>query len=173
MGLLNKAFEFISRIKFTNVPNLFISKDDLFRLTFDDNWIYSKKGNSFYSFHNLKDDLKGGLQFSFTWNVNPPESMKEKEAVLHFIHSNESETIETQTTVIYDLHAINYRKQYADSNMIFSYWYIYHQKILIVITFMIFEDEPDDVQVRWLIRVTNIINSLKLNLGKFQTTRMR
>ncbi len=173
MGLLNKAFEFISRTKFTNVPNLFISKDDLFRLTFDNNWIYSKKGNSFYSFQNLKDDLKGGLQFSFTWNVNPPELMKEEDALLHFINVNESEIIKTENTVICDLPAISYRKQYVDSNMIFSYWYIYHQKILIVITFMIFEDEPEDVRLRWLIRVTDIINSLKLNLENFHITRMR
>jgi hypothetical protein len=141
---------------FTDVPNLFTSK-----------------GNSFYSFHNQKDDLKGGLQFSINWFVHPPESMSENEALLNFIEANEKNKIDCQTVRVSNYQAIYFSKSCADSNMEFCYWYIYHDKILITITHMIFEEETDEIKGKWLKRVTGIVNSLELNVNKFKTTLMK
>ncbi|HMG91193.1 MAG TPA: hypothetical protein VK589_14105 [Chryseolinea sp.] len=173
MSLRNKVFNLLLRLKFSVVPNHFVSKDDLFKLRFDENWVYSKKGNSFYSFHNQKDDLKGGLQFSISWYVRQPESMNEKEAVLHFIEADEKEKVDFQTVSISNLQAIHYSRSYGDSNMNFYYWYIYHEKIFIITTYMIFDEEPDNIKGKWLKRVTDILNSLELDIDKFQTTRMK
>ncbi|MBA4057651.1 MAG: hypothetical protein C0490_23255 [Marivirga sp.] len=172
MRLLDKLSDLFFRIKFANVPEHFKSKDNLFNLTFDENWVYSKKGNSFYSFHNLKDDLKGGLQFSIQWRIRQPESMNEKEALLQFIEISEDHKNDIQTVNVSTHQAIHYSKTYEDSNMIFYYWYIYHEQILVIITYMIFEEEPDNVKSKWLKRVTDIINSLALNVNKFHTTPM-
>ena len=173
MRLLNKVYDLLFRIKFADVPNQFTSKDDLFKLTFDENWAYSKKGNSFYTFHNQKGDLKGGLQFSINWFVHPSESMNENEALLNFIEADEKEKVEFQTVGISNHQAIHFSRSYTDSNMKFYYWYIYHGKILITITYMIFEEEADDVKGKWLKRVTDIVNSLELDVNKFQTTPMK
>ncbi|MEJ1239691.1 hypothetical protein WBG78_16260 [Chryseolinea sp. T2] len=173
MGLLRIISELFFGIKFISVAKSFISRDELFQLTFDDNWVYSKKGNSFYSFHNLRDDLKGGLQLSISWNVNPPESMNEKEAVLDFIYTSENEHVDYETVMISDLQAIYYRKENTDSNMTFYKWYIYHEKILLVMTFMIFDGESNKVKDMWIKRLDGIVKSLKLDANKFKTTRMR
>lgn len=99
--------------------------------------------------------------------------MDEKEALLYFVCASENGKVDFQSTMISDHYAIHYRKKYADSNMIFYYWYIYNEKILTIITFIIFEEESDDVKSKWMKRVTGIINSLKLNAKKFQTTPMK
>jgi hypothetical protein len=173
MKLFNKVWDLLFRIKFADVRNRFVAKDDLFKLTFDENWVYLKKGNSFYSFHNLKDDLKGGLQFSFQWFVRPPESMNENEALLNLIETNEKGKVDFQTVEISNQQAIHFSKSYTDSNLKFYYWYIYHDKILVVITYMILEEQSDDLKGRWLKRVTDIVNSLELDVNKFQTTPMK
>ena len=130
------------------------------------------QGNSFYSFHNLKDDLRGGLQFSVNWYVNPPELMDEKEAALNFVYASENEKVNYETVWISKHQAIHYQRHYPDSNMNFDYWYIYHENIMIVITFMISQKEPADVKDKWLKRVTNILDSIELNVNKFHTTPM-
>ena len=173
MRLLNKIYDLFFRIRFSNVPDHFKSKDSLFNLTFDENWVYSKKGNSFYSFHNLKDDLKGGLQFSIQWYIRQPESMNEKDALLRLIEVSENHRTDLQTVSLSTHLAIHYRENYDDSNMNYYYWYIYHEQILVTITYMIFEEEPDNVKSKWLKRVTNIINSLALDVNKFHTTPMK
>ncbi len=173
MRLLNKLSDLFFRSKFVNVAEHFRSRDNLFNLTFDENWVYSKKGNSFYSFHNLKDDLKGGLQFSIQWRIRQPESMNEKEALLQLIEADEDDKNYFQTVRVSTHQAVHYSKTYVDSNMIFYYWYIYHEQILVIITYMIFEEETDKVKSKWLKRVTDIINSLELDVNKFHNTPMK
>ena len=173
MRLSEKIYELLGNFMFSKVPRKFISKDELFQLTFDDNWVYSRKGNSFYNFHNTTDNLKGGLQFSFTWDVTLPETANERDAMLDIIYTNENGKVEFQLTTVSDFQAIHYCKQYAESNMSFHYWYIYHERILVVATFMIFNEEAVDVKDQWLQRVVEILGSLKMNDDKFRTTRMR
>ncbi|HEY0743604.1 MAG TPA: hypothetical protein VGD40_19190 [Chryseosolibacter sp.] len=173
MGLLNKAYDLYYRLIFTKVTCPFNSRDNLFQLTFDENWEYSRKGNSFYSFHNRKDNLKGGLQLSLTWHVKPPKEMNEKEVVLNIINTEENASVEVETVSLSNCNAYHFSRKYNDSNMIFYYWYIYKKEILMIITFMIFEDETDSVKNNWLTRVVGILNSLNLDIDRFQKTRMR
>jgi hypothetical protein len=56
MRLLDKLSDLFWRLKLANVHEHFKSTHNLFNIRFDENSVYSKKRNSFYSFHNLKDD---------------------------------------------------------------------------------------------------------------------
>ncbi len=173
MNLRKKINNFLFRLEFSNVPTNFISKKGLFKLKFEPNWIYSKSGNSFYSFHNKKEDFKGGLQFSIKWNIQPPDGMNEKEAVIDLINREEGENVEYEEKGISNYKALHYSKNYDDSNMDFHNWIIYQNKVLVIIKFMIFEDEPDETKAGWLSRTKLILNSLELDEVRFQTTRMK
>ena len=172
MNLRKKIKDFLFRLEFSDVPTDFTSKSDLFKLKFEPNWVYSRKGNSFYSFHNEKNDLKGGLQFSIKWNVEPPDSMNETDAVIELINREEGEYVGYEEKNISNYQAFHYFRNYDDSNMDFYNWVIYQNKVFILIKFMIFEDEIHETKVNWLNKVTLILNSLELDEQRFQTTKM-
>ena len=173
MKLLERINNIIFNLKFFTVPVNFIAKNKLFELQFDNNWVYSKKGNSFYSFHNIEEDLKGGLQFTINWNVTTPDSMSEEDAVINLIEAEKGATVKLEKIQLSKYSSFHYFMKYDDSNMDIYKWIVYEEKVLIIINFMIFEEEPESKKLEWLKRVKAILETMVLDHTKFQSTRMK
>ena len=165
MLFLEKLKKIFKRgVRFIEVPKIFISKDDLFTMTFDDNWLYHSTGNSFYFFGNEKDDLKGSLQFSIIWNrpvIGHINSLADLEKSIR-----EEENVEISRVIISNNEALYLQSNYKESNLDFHQWYIYTGQIYIQINFMIFENETIETKLNWLNRITKILHTLNFDEAK-------
>ena len=173
MKLFDKISNIFFRLSIKKVSKKFNAKDNLFQFTFDENWVYIPKGNSYYLFTNEKDDLKGSLEFSIHWYVFPPDSMTDEDALVGLFHIEEKENSEYEKTIISEYDTLYYFRNYEDSNLDFHHWIIYFNKIVFKINYMIYEEESAEKKSYWLNRVKKILKTLKLNHQKFQTHDFR
>lgn len=147
-------------------------KDNLFKLTFDENWFYSVDGNSFYSIHNEIDEIKGGIQISIIWD---------RAVIKQFgTFENLKLILEKQENTAFDEISLSNERclflaiNYADSNLDYYYWYLFvENEIYFKISYFIYEAEEAEFKKKTFKRVERIVNSLELNREKFIATKMK
>jgi hypothetical protein len=171
MKLIKQLLTYFTRSSFSEVPNDFISKDELFRLKFDNNWLYSRSGNSFYSFHNEKDDLKGGLQISIIWDRPVATSVQSAEQLEQTLIENEGITL--VPTTLSGFPAYYFGANYIDNNMDHHTWYIYVPDIYVKVSYFIFQEEPAEIKQLWFARIHKLLDTLEIDRTKILQTRFK
>lgn len=168
MNIFKKIINYFKGVRFIEIEGIFLAKDELFELQFPDNWLYSQSGNSFYSFGNLKEDLKGNFEISIIkgdFYNDENEDIEEHWVNEHLIKETEEKI--SNYEAMYQLSKI------PNSNLDFHDWYIITDKICIRISFMIFEEETKEVKDFWLNEVKKILNTLNINFDNILIKRLK
>lgn len=171
MRLFSSIKNYFRRTRFSPVGNTFISKDALFRLQFDDGWVYTRGGNSFYYFFNEQDDLKGGIQLSLIWNR--PIALKITSLDALELMVTQREGIQPIKTTVGENHAFYGGVTYSNNNTDHHSWYVYIQHVRVRILYSIFEEEPIEIKKQWFERVNKIIDTLEIHQEQILLTRFR
>jgi hypothetical protein len=171
MNLISSLLNRFRRKRFSPVEPHFTSEDQLFQMQFDERWVYSRSGNSFYYFFNESDDLKGGIQLSMIWNRPIAHQLTSMEALEQMVTQREG--IQPIKTTVGEYHAYYIGANYASNNMDHHIWYVYIQQVQVRILYSIFEEEPIEIKKQWFERVARIIDTLTINQEQLLQTKFR
>lgn len=149
----------------------FYGKDGIFQLKLSEGWFFSRTKNSYYFF--AHKDLKGGFEISLVWNKpvnNIIESTFDYAKYIFESQINENEFVDCKVSDN-DALTLEYKKE--GSNLNYKSWFMKNDILLLHICYMIFEEEPVDVQAKWHIEVNEVIGSLLIDFAALKKTRMK
>lgn len=171
MNLISSLLNRFRRKRLSPVEPHFIGIDQLFQMQFDERWIHSRGGNSFYYFFNEADNLKGGFQLSLIWNQPIAQQITSMEALKQKVVQRER--IEPIQTAVGEYQAFYIGVNYTNNNMDHHIWYVYIEQVQVRIHYSIFEEEPIEIKKQWFERVARIIDTLTINQAQLLQTTFR
>lgn len=145
--------------RFSHAPEFFVERNNWFTMRLPVNWLFSESYTGYYFFAN--NDLKGGIDF--TINTKKDLVFADTLAYARYVLKSDysTERFSSQLISNCDFLKIDYRAE--SSNMNFTSCFLKHEKALIHIRLMLFEDESEEEQAFWRDEFYTILASLKFN----------